>query len=231
MFGRSRRPLRYDSFGGRRTRWRPPRWLVLLVAGVTIGAAGIVLVQERYLPPRLSADASTKLTSAFALADADRQRLEGELARTTQKLTTALADSNGLRDALAASRTATEQLRDDLGAVVATLPPDPRGGSVAVRAAQFAIKSGALVYDVVLTRERAAKPIAGVMQLVVAGNSARGTDTAVALKPIALALGSHQVVRGSLPLPEGFKPRQATVQVLDRIGGRSLGMRVILVGR
>jgi hypothetical protein len=37
------------------------------------------------------------------------------------------------------------------------------------------------------------------------------------------------VVRGSLALPDGFRPRQTTVQVLDRPGGKLLGMRVILV--
>jgi hypothetical protein len=82
----------------------------------------------------------------------------------------------------------------------------------------------------VLTRERGGgKPLAGVMQLVVAGESAAGTESSVNLKPVALTIGSHEVVRGSLPLPAGFKPRQTTVQVLDRVANRPLGMRVLLV--
>ena len=56
-----------------------------------------------------------------------------------------------------------------------------------------------------------------------------GTPTSLKLKPIALNLGSHEVMRGSLPLPEGFKPRQTTVQVLDRAAGKPLGMRVLRV--
>jgi hypothetical protein len=84
----------------------------------------------------------------------------------------------------------------------------------------------------VLTRERgAAKPMTGVMQLVAAGDGARGADTSVTLKPVAVTVGSHLLLRGSLPLPEGFRPRQVTVQVLDRAGGKPLGMRVMLVGR
>jgi hypothetical protein len=75
----------------------------------------------------------------------------------------------------------------------------------------------------------ARKPLAGVVQLNVAGEAARGMPTTPELKPIALHFGSHQVMRGSLPLPEGFKPRQAMVQVLDGVAGMSLGMRVILV--
>jgi len=229
MFGRSR-TLFFDSYGSRRSRWRLPRWLVLLLVGIAIGVAGIVVIQERYLPPRLSADASVKLSSALEQAQADRARLTAELGDTTKRLEAALADKKASVDAAAASRATIDQLRDDVSSVVAALPPDPRGGGVEVRAAQFALKGGQLAYDVVLTRERSAgKPLAGVMQLVVAGASARGADTAVTLKPVALSLGSHQVVRGSLPLPDGFRPRQTTVQVLDRIGGKALGMRVILV--
>ena len=229
MFGRSR-TLFFDSYGSRRSRWRLPRWLVLLLVGIAIGVAGIVVIQERYLPPRLSADASVKLSSALEQAQADRARLTAELGDTAKRLEAALADKKASADALAASRATIDQARDDLSAVVSALPPDPRGGGVEVRAAQFALKGGQLVYDVVLTRERSAgKPLAGVMQLVVAGASARGTDTAVTLKPVALSLGSQQVVRGSLPLPDGFRPRQTTVQVLDRVGGKALGMRVILV--
>jgi hypothetical protein len=64
---------------------------------------------------------------------------------------------------------------------------------------------------------RPRKSLAGVMQLTVAGESARGTPTTVALKPIALNLGSHEVMRGSLPPPEGL-PRQTTVRVPDGVG-------------
>jgi hypothetical protein len=36
-------------------------------------------------------------------------------------------------------------------------------------------------------------------------------------------------VRGSQALPDGFKPRETTIQVLDRVAGKPLGMRVMLV--
>jgi hypothetical protein len=121
-------------------------------------------------------------------------------------------------------------LRQDLAAVVAALPPDPRGAAVEVRAGRFTAKGGQLAYDVVLTRERAgAQPMAGVMQLVITGDSAKGAEVSLSPQSVGIALGSHEVVRGNMPLPEGFKPRQATVQVLDRSGNKALGMRVLLV--
>ena len=229
MFASSK-PVPFNPYGRRRSRWRLPRWAVLLLAGTAIGAGAVVYVQERHLPPRLSASESTQLNSAFTQADAERAQLKISLADTDRRLAAALTEKKALVDDLADSRARAERLHDDLAVAVNALPADPRGGSVAVRAGRFTAQGGAMLYEVVLTRERAsAKAVPGVLQLVVAGQSARGVETSVALKPVAVSLGSMAVVRGSLPLPDGFKPRQTTVQVLDKPAGRSLGMRVLAV--
>jgi hypothetical protein len=229
MFGRSR-AIPFDPYGARRSRGRPPRWLVLLLAGVAVGAGGVIVAQERYMPPRLSASASAELQNSYSTADAERKRLKAELDDTSKRLAAALEERKTATAAAAASRDDIEQLQGDVASAVAALPPDPRGGNIEVRAARFGAKSGSLVYDVVLTRERAStKPMTGVVQFTVAGDGGRSADSTVALKPVALSIGSHQILRGSLPLPDGFKPRQATIQVLDRPGGKSLGMRVLPV--
>ncbi len=229
MLGQSR-PVPFDPYGRRRSRWRLPRWLVLLLTGTAIGAGGVVFVQERYLPPRLSAGDSASLRSAFQEADAARTRLTRELDETGKRLVVALADKKTLSDQLAAGRAGTERLRGDLASAIAALPPDPRATPVEVRAARFSTKSGMLSYDVVLTRERASdKPMPGVLQFIVAGESARSSTSTVAPQAFAVSIGAFEVVRGNLPLPDGFKPRQTTIQVLDRSGGKLLGMRVILV--
>jgi hypothetical protein len=51
----------------------------------------------------------------------------------------------------------------------------------------------------------------------------------VALKPVDVTVGGHALVRGTLPLPDGVRPRQVTVQVLDAPGGKALGMRILAV--
>lgn len=87
-----------------------------------------------------------------------------------------------------------------------------------------------LAYDVVLSREKASgRALSGVMELAVAGRSGSGSETTVNLKPVAVSIGQHETVRGGLPLPDGFDPRQTTIKVLERTGGRQLGMRVINV--
>jgi hypothetical protein len=110
------------------------------------------------------------------------------------------------------------------------LPADPRGGAVEVRAARISRAGEGLAYEVALARENAqGKPLAGVMQLVATGDSSRGAETTVNLEPVAVAVGSHQVLRGTVPLPQGFVPRQCTIRVLDHPGGQLLGMRVMYV--
>lgn len=230
MFGNSK-PVVLSYGSRRKSGWRPPRWLVLLLFGLAAGAGGLWLLQEEYLPPRLSAEASSELRAAFEQADTERKSLKAQLASATQQLQAAQATSQRQSEELAAPRAAAQKLRDDMAALIAALPADPRGGAVEVRAARFATTpAGTLAYDVVLTRERdAAKPLAGVMQMSVLGLTARGAETTVALKPVDVSVGAHALVRGSLPLPDGVRARQVTVQVLDAPGGKTLGMRVMLV--
>jgi hypothetical protein len=229
VFGPSRQ-FNFGSYGRRRSRWRLPRWLLLLLGGLVAGAAAVIVIQERYLPPRLSASASETLRRSLDDIEIEQLRLKQELAETRRRLETALADRKTLADDLGASRASAGRLRDELTSVVASLPPDPRGGAVEVRAGRFTAQDGLLSYDVVLTRRRATgKPTPGIMQLLVAGESERGTPTTVTAQPIALSNTSQEVVRGKVPLPDGFTPRQTTVQVLDRVAGNSLGMRVLLV--
>ena len=224
------KPVAFD-YGRRRAGWRVPRWLLLLAGGCLAGAGGVVYVQERVLPPRLTMDASAQLKSAFEQADAERTRLSAELAQATRRLEAALADKKTQGADLAGSRSAVERLQGDLAAAVAALPPDPRGGVVEVRAARFATSGGMLAYDVVLTRAggNSARPLPGVLQLTVTGATPQRPEISVALKPIALSMGAHEVLRGSLPLPAGFRPQQTTVQVLDKPAGRVLGMRLLVV--
>ena len=85
MFGQSK-PVVFERYGRRRSRWRLPSWLWLLLLGVAAGSGGLFLLQERWLPPRLSADDTRALRSAFDKADAERLQLKTQLASTSQQL-------------------------------------------------------------------------------------------------------------------------------------------------
>jgi hypothetical protein len=229
MFGRSKPVV--ISYGRRRTGPRVPRWLVLLAFGIAVGAGGLWLAQEKWLPPRLSADASRELRTNFDQADAERKSLAAQLAATTRELQAAQTTMQRQAQELAAPRAEAQKLRDDMAAIIAALPADPRGGTVEIRAGRFAAQGSALAYDLVLTRDAkvATTPLSAALQLNVLGLTPRGAETTIALKPVDISVGGHALVRGTLPLPDGVRPRQVTVQVLDAPGGKSLGMRIMLV--
>ncbi len=217
------------SYGRPRSRWSLPPWLVLLILGAAAGAAGVIYVQEKHLPPRLSASASAELRSAYEQADAERKQLKADLAATTQKLQSAQADGKKLGEDLAAGRSGSEKLRQDLDFMVDALPADPRGGVVEVRAGRVQRKGAALAYEVALTRGGGSKPLSAVLQIGVSGLGANGAEARVLGKPVPLAVGAYEIARGTLALPEGFRASQATISVLDRPDGRQLGMRVLYV--
>lgn len=225
------KPVPFEPYGSRRSKIKVPRWLILLATGVVLGVAGVIFVQERYLPPRLTPGESAALRSDFERADADRKRLAAELDATSQKLEAATAQSKTLTEQLAKERVALQPLRDALTAMVDVLPPDPRGGAVAVRGGQMSVRDGKLDYTVVLTREgrSAGKPMPVQLRLTVAGEAAKGGESAVTLDPVPVSVGAYEIARGTAPLPAGFKPRQTTIQVADANGGKPLGMRVLLV--
>ncbi|MEO7116622.1 MAG: hypothetical protein ABIZ18_12260 [Caldimonas sp.] len=206
-----------------------PRWLVLLLLGIGLGAAGVLYVQERHLPPRLSADASARLRQSFERADAERQRLQAELTATVDRLSGTLDENKRLASEVGTRGEAVQRLREDIASLVASLPPDPRNTPVALRAARFEAQGDTLAYNDVLSRAHGGKnPFAGVMQFVVAGASGRANDT-VTLAPVPVSVGLYDSVRGTLPLPQGFKPRQTTIHILDKVGGKVMGMRVMNV--
>jgi len=228
MFGRSK-PVVFDPYR-RQRRGRIPGWVWLLLAGIAVGALAVIGVQERLLPPRLSAGESSALRQSYTQADADRTRLQAELSQSQQ----ALKDITAERDRLQAERDGQavqiEQQQPAIDFLVDALPPDPRGGSVAVRGARFVARSGALQYAVALARESgSAKPLSVTMQLLATGQSAAGTERTVELQPVALKLPGRSVAMGQVPLPSGFLPQQVTVKVFGDDGGRPLGMRVLVV--
>ena len=229
MFFRSR-DSSFTLYGRRRSRWAPPRWLVLLFGGLVSGAAGLWFVQERYLPPRLSQQASTELREQATRAEAERVRLAVELAQARSELEAALQQRRTLASQVQAQQGTVARLSGDLATAVNALPPDPRNGQVEVRAARFAASGGRLDYQLVLTRGRAgATPVAGLVQLVVGGTSPQRAADEVTLKPIQFSMGPHEVLRGQIDLPAGFRPAQTTVRVLDAKAGTLLSMRMLVV--
>jgi len=223
------KPVAFNPYGRKRSAFRLPRWLLWLLIGAVAGAFGVIVVQQQVLPPRLSAADGEALRERLAQAERERDRVRSDLAATTQRLDAVVAERKALADELAADRERTKNARADQEFLIASLPPDPRGGVVEVRAARLTKQRGALNYEVLLTRAKGGEsPLPAVMQFVVKG-LAGGAERHITLDPIKVSVPWSQSLRGSIALPEAFNPQQTTIQVLDRAGGKMLGMRVMLV--
>jgi len=228
MFGRSK-PVVFDPYRGRRKRSGPPAWMWWLTAGLALGAIGVVVAQQRWLPPRLSATESAQLRESYAQADADRSRLQADLTGARRQLEQAGAERDSARQERDALASRVASFDRDLAFVVEALPPDPRSGTVAVRAARLATHQGSLQYALALSHGRpGGRPITAVLRLAVTGTTSSGSETQVDLQPVDLTLAPQHVASGQVPLPAGFTPRQATVRVVDG-NGATLGLRVLIV--
>ena len=221
MFGRSP-AIVLDSYSRRRARRRVPRWLLLLLAGAALGAAAVIGVQQRLLPPRLSAAESTRLSTAYDTAERERAQLQQQQGDTARQLQQAQAELATLKTQADQRQRQITRLQADLASLVDALPPDPRGGTVQLRAARFTLDEGQLSWDVVLTRAGATdSPWKGVLQVVLSGAG----PGSLKLEPQALTMGRHGSVQGRQALPAGLQPTQVQVQVLDRPQGQLLGHR------
>jgi cell division protein FtsB len=229
MFGRSK-PVVFDRYESRRSRKLIPNWLWLLLFGIAIGAGALFYAQHQLLPPRLSAAEASQLRAAMDTAEQERSRLAAELAQANKQLEDALATQTRMAGELAANHADLGRQREHVEALLAALPSDPRDGIVGIRAARFKVDEDQLGYDMVFTRAQAkGAPFAGVMQLHIAGKTAGGTETTIALDPVAVKVGEYEIAQGSLPMPRGFVPRQASIRILDHPGGKQFGMRVLNV--
>ena len=228
------------SNGANRRHAGVPGWLMWLGSGVLAGALGLIWVQDRYGPQRLSVAESREIIANLDKEKSARQEAERNalsqaeqsrraLAATREELQQTRADLDRRIADSASSDSTIERLRMDLALFDEVMPPDPRHNPVGVRAARFAQDGDALRYHVLLTRDEAAEPFRGVMQFVVRGNRASGAADTLTFDAVPVKVGSYSHIKGVQTLPAGFVPRQATIQVLDKPEGTSVGMRIMHV--
>src|SRR5690625_1046273 len=82
---RNRHVFTPTAYGPRRRRGIP-RWLVLMLSGVALGAGGLLFLQTSYGPTRLTAEESQQLQFDLNSANLEKQRLQSELNQQAREL-------------------------------------------------------------------------------------------------------------------------------------------------
>jgi len=230
MFGNSKRqvfkPSVYET--GRRRSRRVPRWFILLLFGIVIGAGGLLFLQTSYGPQRLTVLESQQLTNEVSSLSQERLRLQNDLDAAARELEAEREARQNMATALAQAQASVAPLTREIDLFAAVMPPDPRGGPLGINAASFVRKSGELAYHVLLMQDEPVKQVfKGRLDMAVEGRLANGRSQTIAVPPLEVSLGRYLHLTGSQALPEGFIATRVTVRVMDP-AGKQRAMRILI---
>ncbi|OWT60412.1 DUF6776 family protein [Candidimonas nitroreducens] len=217
-FGSSKRPaFKPTAYGSTRRTRRVPRWLVLLLTGVVLGAGGLLFLQKNYGPPRLTVEQSEQLHNDLNNSNLDKQRLQSQLNQATRDLSAARSKIGSLTTQVQQAQAQVAKTASDLQLFVNAMPPGPRGTSPGIRSAAFENNAGNLDYQILIMQDPAKKiaTYQGTLELVVAGNYTSGKHANITLPIGDTSLQQYVFVRGSVQLPDGFSARQVTIRLTD----------------
>lgn len=227
------KPSPYET--SRRSRGLP-RWLVLLLLGVLLGASGVLFVQTSYGPKQLSVLDSQKIINDMNSLSLEKQRLQTQVDEFTQKLERERSENaqtrKTLEEELGKLQSLVAPLKDQLNLFAQTLPFDPKYGTVGISTAQFiqGKTGGKLSYLVWVMQEKADRPpFTGKLILAFEGRYADGRIETITLAPIDLNVSHYQHVTGQADLPEGFIAKRVNAKVMDADGKKQMTWRVMQV--
>jgi len=215
LFGSSRRHVfKPTPYGYRPRRRRIPRWLMLMLAGMALGAGGLLFLQKSYGPVRLTAEQSEQLHLDLNSANIDKQRLQSQLNQQSHELDEARTRLAQQSAELAQARQLLDQLQNDVNVLADAIAPDPRGTSPGIRAARFQGSPGRLNYRVLVMQDAdASQPFSGTMEFVVAGRLGNGRNATINLPAMDIALGRYVQLEGAVGLPDNMTAREVTVRI------------------
>lgn len=233
MFGSSKRhTFKPTAYGTSRRPRRIPRWLVLMLTGVVLGAGGLLFLQKSYGPTRLTVQQSEQLHYDLNSANMEKQRLQTELNRETRSLAEVRTQLQSQTAELEDIKTQLEQTRKDIQMFAEAMPPDPRGTSPGIRAASFTRSQDQLVYQfLVMQDEGKTARFTGNVELTMAGRYSNGKSGHVDIPAFGLELERYTHVDGTFPLPAGFTPSQVTIKIMREGSEKVVGTRTIRVVR
>ncbi|NLC36452.1 MAG: hypothetical protein GX772_08425 [Alcaligenaceae bacterium] len=233
MFGSSKRQaFRPTAYGHSRRRRGIPRWLVLLLTGIVLGAGGLLFLQKSYGPTRLTVEQSEQLHYDLNSVNMDKQRLQSQLNQHIQELKEAHARIQSQDAELIERQTEIDRLSSDVALFTETAPEDPRGTSPGIRAVSFNFADDQLDYHILVMQDAdKAQPFTGEVTLTAAGRYSNGRNANEELAPFPVSLERYTHLQGTVEVPEGFTPREVTIQIRAQGSDRVSAMRVIRVPR
>lgn len=233
MFGSPKRHVfKPTAYGTTRRPRRIPRWLVLMLTGVVLGAGGLLFLQKSYGPTRLTVQQSEQLHYDLNSANMDKQRLQTDLSRETRTLAEVRSQLESQAAELKTTKEQLEQARKDITMFAQAMPADPRGTSPGIRAASFTSTEDQLNYEFLVMQDQGKTALfQGKVELTVAGRYTNRKSGHIDLPAFDLELERYTHVDGNAAMPEGFTPREVTIKIMRNGSDKVVGTRTIRVVR
>ncbi len=233
LFGSPKRNVFTPTpYGNTRRRRRIPRWVVLILTGIVLGAGGLLFLQKSYGPPRLTVEQSEQLQYDLNSANLDKQRLQSDLGQSTRELGEAKSSLARQTVQLKQAQEQIIKLNNDIKLFADAMPSDPRGTSPGIRAANFQNNNGQLDYRILIMQDNAkSTPFQGDMELVVAGRYANGKNNTITLPAVEVNVGHYNHLHGSMALPDTFMARQVTIRITSHDTKKLSATRILRVAR
>ena len=228
MLGSKRPVFKPTAYGHTRRKRRIPRWLVLMITGMVLGAGGLLFIQKSYGPPMLTVEQSQLLHDELNSAKAENQRLLSQITLAERERDDSLTQVDSIKDRLERHDSIVSGLEQDIQLFANAMQADPRGTSPGIRAAELVNAEGQLEYTILLMQDKDDAPeFKGTMNFNVMGRYPNGRTGYIDLDPINIKLGRYLHAQGSVELPSGMTARQVTIQVYPEGSQRAAAMRII----
>lgn len=233
-FGSRKPSFRPSSYGYKRRRRGIPRWLLLLITGVIIGAGGVIFLQRSYGPQLLTAEQSEQLRMELNSATIENQRLQSDHKKQTETISKSEGQITNLNKQIEQLREDNNNIKAGVSSLIKAIPADPRGGNPGIRSADMVLKDDGLNYKVLLIQntpkdESAIENIKGKVKLIAIGSYSNGNTGYVDIGTEDINMSLYTVVQGVADLPKGFRIRQVTIQVTNEGSDKVISTRTIRV--
>lgn len=235
-FGSKKPSFRPSSYGYKRHRRGIPRWLLLLVTGVIIGAGGVIFLQRSYGPQLLTAEQSEQLRLELNSATLENQRLQAEHKKQLEQIEQSNKDVDSLKQEIAQLESNNASIKSGVDSLIAAIPPDPRGGNPGIRSADMVLQEDGLHYNVLLIQAdpkegEQLQNFTGTVKLVAIGRYNNGNTGYVDIATEELNMNLYTVLQGQADLPKGFHIGQVTIQITNESSDKVISTRTIRVVR
>lgn len=230
MLGSKRPVFKPTAYGHGRRKRRIPRWLVLMITGMVLGAGGLLFIQKSYGPPKLTVEQSQNLHDEINSVKAESQRLQSQITLAERERTESLAKVESIQGSLENHDSIVNALKNDITLFADAMPADPRNTSPGIRAATLKNDEGKLDYTVLLMQDSDDAPeFKGTMNFNVMGRYPNGRNGYIDLDPIEVEFGRYEHAQGSVELPSSMVARQVTIQIFPEGSQREAARRIINV--